>query len=88
MPSDASILGFGNRWYDDVLATAMRVDLDGVAVRAATAPAFLATKLIALADRGAGDYRASHDLEDILAVVDGRALVRAELDAAPVALRT
>lgn len=36
------------------------------------APVFLATKLEAFADRGQGDYLASHDLEDITTIVDGR----------------
>jgi len=32
---------------------------------------FLATKFAAFDGRGKGDYMASHDLEDIVAVVDG-----------------
>jgi hypothetical protein len=33
---------------------------------------FVATKLEAFEDRGKGDYLESHDLEDVLSVVDGR----------------
>ncbi len=33
---------------------------------------FLATKLEAFKDRGNEDYLGSHDLEDIIAVIDGR----------------
>lgn len=37
-----------------------------------TAPYFLATKFAAFDGRGEGDYTLSHDMEDIIAVVDGR----------------
>ena len=40
--------------------------------------AFFATKQVAFADRGGGDYRASHDLEDLITVIDGRAHIVAE----------
>ena len=37
-----------------------------------SAPYFLITKLEAFAGRGKGDYLMSHDMEDIIAVLDGR----------------
>lgn len=37
-----------------------------------TPPLFLATKLEAFRGRGGGDFLASHDLEDIITVIDGR----------------
>jgi hypothetical protein len=37
-----------------------------------TAPYFVATKLEAFKGRGRGDYSGSHDLEDLVAVIDGR----------------
>jgi hypothetical protein len=37
-----------------------------------TAPYFLACKLAAFRSRGEGDYLMSHDMEDIVAVLDGR----------------
>ena len=49
--------------------------------------AFLATKHVAFADRGGGDYYGSHDLEDFITVIDGRENILAELSAAPVELR-
>jgi predicted nucleotidyltransferase len=87
MPDDASILGFTNRWYSHVLETADEVQIDGVAIKLATAPCFLATKLEAFAGRGNGDYQASRDMEDIVALVDGRSELAAELDEAAPALR-
>lgn len=90
MPVDPGILGFSNRWYDAVRRGAAMVvigDGDGVAVRVTDAPSFVATKLEAFLDRGAGDYLSSHDLEDVLSVVDGRPELVAELGKAPPALR-
>lgn len=49
-----------------------------------TAPCFVATKLEAFLDRGKGDFLSSHDLEDVLSVVDGRPeLVNEVADAEP-----
>jgi hypothetical protein len=41
-------------------------------IRIVTPPLFLATKLEAFRGRGRGDFLASHDLEDIITVIDGR----------------
>lgn len=89
MPIDPEVLGFSNRWYPYAVETAQPVDLGaGLTIRLASAVAFVATKLEAFADRGAGDILGSHDLEDILTVVDGRAELGAELAAAPTEVRT
>jgi hypothetical protein len=72
MPLDEQVLGFGNRWYKAATQSAGHHTLaPSVQIRMVTAPHFLATKLEAFKGRGAGDYT-SHDLEDVLAVVDGR----------------
>jgi hypothetical protein len=47
-----------------------------------SAPAFLATKWEAFADRGAGDLRGSHDVEDVVTVVAGRGEVVEEVRSA------
>lgn len=74
MPTLESILGFSNRWYPLALETAKPKSLpSGRQIRLVHAPVFVATKLEAFAGRGAGDYLASHDLEDLLSVIDGRA---------------
>lgn len=73
MPTDPAILGFANRWYPLVVETAQSVRLPaGFDIRLITAPAFLATKFEAFTDRGKGDLLGSHDLEDIVTVLDGR----------------
>ena len=72
MPTEAEILGFANRWYAAALRTAEWIDIGSARVRLITAPYFLATKLEAFYGRGKGDYLGSRDIEDIIALVDGR----------------
>jgi hypothetical protein len=73
MPTDAKILGFGNEWYLPAIENAELVKLpSGKQIRMVSAPYFLITKLEAFEGRGRGDYLMSHDIEDIIAVLDGR----------------
>lgn len=83
MPDDPKILGFSNRWYKEGIRTAIRHMLPSERViRHLTAPLFLATKLEAYEGRGQNDPLGSHDLEDIINVIDGRpALFEEVLDA-------
>lgn len=83
MPSNDKVLGHStNRWYPAAIATAERIELsNGLDVLVISSPLFLATKLEAFFDRGQGDYAASHDLEDIINVIDGRPELVAEVNA-------
>jgi len=73
MPTDSAILGFGNEWYVSAIENAEIVRLpSGKEIRLVSAPYFLITKLEAFDGRGNDDYLASHDIEDIVAVFDGR----------------
>lgn len=73
MPTLKDILGFSNRWYPLALATAERAPLpSGTLIRLVTAPVFVATKFEAFADRGQSDCLFSHDLGDLISVIDGR----------------
>jgi predicted nucleotidyltransferase len=73
MPTMEEILGFANRWYPLCVATAQALVLpNGVAIRVIQAPVFIGTKLEAFHGRGGADYLFSHDLGDIISVVDGR----------------
>jgi len=72
MPIDARVLGFSNRWYPMAIDTAQHLDIAGRRVRIVTPALFIATKLEAFHGRGNNDVLASHDLEDIVTVVDGR----------------
>jgi len=88
MPVQPEVLGFTNRWYDYAVQTATPVALgDGIIIRLVTAVAFVATKLEAFASRGGGDFLTSHDLEDVLNIVDGREELVLELRTAPADLR-
>lgn len=88
MPTLENILGFSNRWYPLALETAEMVQLpSGHEIRLISAPAFLATKLEAFAGRGKGDYLSSHDLEDLMAVVDGRDSLLSECETSEKGLR-
>jgi hypothetical protein len=80
MPLAGDILGFSNRWYPLVMDTAVSVDLTGgIMIRAAHPVALLATKWEAFLDRGSDDPFGSHDLEDLLMFIAGRAELANEL---------
>lgn len=88
MPTDASVLGFSNRWYEEATRSALRVRLPaGAWIHLVAAPAFLATKFEAFHTRGNADLMASHDFEDIINVVAGRIAVVEEVRAASAVLR-
>ena len=85
MPDHENVLGFSNRWYPSARATAQwHVIGDGDAnrIRLVDAPHFLATKLESFRGRGRGDFY-HHDMEDIIAVVDGRTELVDEVKDAP-----
>ncbi len=88
MPTADEILGFSNRWYAQAMQTANVVELRRDLKIRLVAPAyFVATKLEAFLGRGSGDYLGSHDLEDVLSVVDGRPELVSEIAQAEHALR-
>lgn len=82
MPIDESVLGFSNRWYPMAIETAQRFDIAGHSARIVTPPLFIATKLEAFHGRGGDDVFGSHDLEDIITVVDGRPAIVDDVGAA------
>lgn len=89
MPTVEAVLGFSNRWYPLASDTAQRVALhSGVAIRLIRAPVFVATKLEAFSGRGNNDYLFSHDLGDLIAVVDGRAELLDECNVSEAALKS
>lgn len=88
MPIDAKILGFANKWYSPAIQAAQTVWIAGSAVRIVTPPYFVATKLEAFHGRGTHDVAMSHDLEDIITVVDGRSELVGEIKSADSALRS
>jgi hypothetical protein len=87
MPTDPAILGFSNRWYRPALQNSQKVRIGEHEIRLVTAPYFLATKLEAFHGRGKNDYQMSHDLEDIVTLIDGRPELAGEVSAAAAELR-
>jgi hypothetical protein len=84
MPTLPDILGFHNRWYLLAVETAKTITLPSdVTIRLITAPLFLATKMEAFKGRGKKDFLMSHDLEDIITVVDGRTALLEEVLVCP-----
>jgi hypothetical protein len=82
------VLGYTNLWYESALrhATWFRLP-DGRSIRLITAPYFLGTKMEAFRGRGQMDFQASHDLEDFVAVIDGRGALLDEIADCPGDLR-
>lgn len=88
MPTETEIIGFSNRWYPQALRTARKFRLtEDMEIRLVTPPCFLATKLEAFFNRGQGDYAGSHDMEDIITLIDGRPELIEEVALAPEDLR-
>ncbi len=87
MPIDEKILGFSNRWYQAAINEASEVSLpNGIVIRVVSPAYFLATKFEAFAGRGKGDYF-SHDMEDIIFVMENRNKLIVELMDCPEELK-
>lgn len=87
MPVEGDFLGLNTAWFGEALASATKHRIPGGALRVVSPVGFIATKYAAFLDRGAGDYYASHDLEDLITVIDGREKIVEEVAAADPALR-
>lgn len=89
MPSEERVLGFSNPWFDFVLGTARRWELEGgPTVRLVSSVGQLAMKLAAYRDRGTDDPLASRDLEDVVVLIAGRPEIVEEVADAPADLRS
>jgi predicted nucleotidyltransferase len=87
MPTEGGFLGLNTAWFAEALASATTKTIERFKLNIISPAAFIATKLAAFADRGNGDYFGSHDLEDLMTVIDGRADIVEQITAAPAALR-
>lgn len=80
IPTDGSILGFSNQWYEAAARECVSQTLpSGREIRHVSGPYMLASKLDAFNGRGEGDYL-HHDIEDIVNLVDGRPELAREVD--------
>lgn len=87
MPIDPGILGFTNVWYAGAMEHPAVVAGPDGNIRILDAPHYCATKLEAFAARGDGDYL-HRDVEDFIAVVDGRSTLIEEISSSPDEVRT
>lgn len=88
MPTLEAILGFSNRWYPLAVTSAAKMALpSGLEIHVVQAPVFVATKLEAFHGRGQNDHLFSHDLGDLICVIDGRDAFMEECIQAPDDLR-
>jgi Nucleotidyl transferase AbiEii toxin, Type IV TA system len=84
MPTEASILGFENRWQKRAFPHAILAPLPNGKTIRAIPPAFLAaTKLEAFLTRGRDDFLASRDFSDLVTLIDGREELLEDVAAAP-----
>ncbi|HLA27615.1 MAG TPA: hypothetical protein VJZ49_06945 [Syntrophales bacterium] len=89
MPTREDILGFSNHWYLPALKNAESIELEkGLTIQLVSPPYFLATKVEAFRGRGGGDYMASHDMEDIITVLDVRPEIISEIRSSSEELKT
>lgn len=89
MPTDASVLGFGNRWFTLGYETAQTCDIGASQpIRIFPPPVYAAAKAEAYRSRGAADPMFSHDLEDFLVLVACRPYLVEEIAACDLELRS
>jgi predicted nucleotidyltransferase len=82
------MLATDDRWFPDALKhVETRRITDALTIKVISVPFFLATKLEAFGDGRRGDYFASRDIEDVVAVLDGRTTIEADIRAAPTRVR-
>ena len=79
MPAEDGPLGPSNKWYKIGFENLWKVNAKEEEIHILSAPAYLATKFEAFNSRG-GDYRTSHDFEDIIYVLDNRMTIVNEIE--------
>jgi hypothetical protein len=79
MTSEDDSSGGGNEWYKIGYKNLWNKKVREETIKILSAPCFLATKFKAFNNRS-GDYRASHDFEDIIYVLNNRTTVIEEIE--------
>ncbi len=87
MPVTDQTGGLSDKWFELAVRTAKKSRAGKTEIWIVTAPCLIATKLEAFKDRGNGDFMGSHDMEDILTVIDGREALVEEITASPADIR-
>lgn len=78
MSAEDGPMGPANKWYSIGFNNIQNVEVEGQNIQIFSAPCYLATKLEAFNDRG-NDWRTSHDIEDVVYVLDNRTNVVEEI---------
>jgi len=83
MPTDSSVLGFSNRWYEEGIEKRITKTLDdGTEIYVFPPEYYLAAKFEAHNNRGNSDLRTSHDFEDIIYVLDNCSDILKQIESA------
>ncbi len=82
MPSENGPVGLANKWYKIGFDNLQLVNALDEEIQILPAPCFLATKFEAFINRGT-DYRTSHDIEDIIYIIDNRINIVWEIENSP-----
>lgn len=82
MPTIGHLQGLNTQWFSEALEASLVIEYAHTRLRVVSPLALLATKYLAFRERGGGDFFASHDLEDFITVVDGRADIVSEINRA------
>jgi predicted nucleotidyltransferase len=86
MPSKEGPIGPTNKWYEKGFDNLWTITIQGIEIKMLSVGCFLATKFEAFKDRG-GDYRLSHDFEDIIYVLDNRTTIIEDIAREPLEIR-
>lgn len=88
MPTIGERYGLNTQWFTEALETSSIIEYAHTKLRVVSPLGLLVTKYLTFTERGKGDYYASHDLEDFITVIDGRAEIVSEVDQAPADFRS
>lgn len=72
LPLDPDILGFSSEWFQEAWQHPCQITQDGRTFETIAPVYLIASKLAAFTNRGNQDFWISHDLEDLITVIDGR----------------
>lgn len=72
IPTEGNILGFFNKWHKKGVEVAVDYKIsEHRSIKIFPVAVFIASKIEAFKHRGNNDYRTSHDIEDVIAVLNG-----------------
>lgn len=72
LPLDTNILGFSSEWLKEAWEHPQHIALEERNIETISPVYLIASKLAAFTNRGNQDFWMSHDLEDLITVIDGR----------------